>query len=194
MDNLNAYNYTVLTAPDDVKVQVFKGFDDSENPITPALKETKGQETVSCYNLPRGNYHFLSQGDGYYTWHKNFIITDENLKNGGKRINADPGKLSADRRYEANPERINYSLTDEFLTSSLINMDGFLGRFPALLDTPAFSPNKANAQFTSQEEMEAFIKRHLSDVSPVNIVCYGICFVINPHIKMIPSVCKIQKS
>ena len=33
MDNSNAYNYTVLTAPDDVKVQVFKGFDDSENPI-----------------------------------------------------------------------------------------------------------------------------------------------------------------
>lgn len=174
MSTLSELNYTVITAPCEVSLSVFSGFEDREDgAIEYAEKLCDGKNATYYFDLPCGNYHYLACGVGYNTHHKNFIVTDENLKNGGKRINADPGKLSADRRYEANPERTNFSLTDEFLRSPIMNMDDFLSRFPGLLDTPAFDEGKANAQFTSQEEMEAFIKSHCEKCDTMHIFVAG---------------------
>ncbi|MBQ2819452.1 MAG: hypothetical protein IJF14_03605 [Clostridia bacterium] len=149
---------TCLTVPKGITLAVYNGFGDEEiEEISKVSEEAEGEVVKHYYALPEGNYNYMARGDGYYSVHKNFILTAADLEKGGKQIDANPGKMSAERKYEANPERVIYSFTDELLNSELMSMDALLSKYPKLLDTPAFSPDKANAQFTSQEEMAAFI-------------------------------------
>ena len=148
--------YTKLTAHEDLLLAVYKGFGDTEkNALECVYEETVGTSITYYYDLPEGNYNFIVKCKGYYTWHKNFIITAADLAAGGKNIDANSGEIAESGKYDAG--QMLYSFTDELLASDIMKMDALLKEFPNLLDTPAFNPNKANGEHTSQEEMEAFI-------------------------------------
>lgn len=148
--------YTKLTAHEDLLLAVYKGFGDTEkNALECAYEETIGTSITYYYDLPAGNYNFIVKCKGYYTWHKNFIITEEDLAAGGKNIDANSGEIAESGKYDA--DQMLYSFTDELLESDLMSIDALLEKYPNLLDTPAFNEGKANGEHTSQEEMEAFI-------------------------------------
>ena len=95
--------------------------------------------------------------DGYYTYKKTFIINEQDIANGKKKI-----ELSFEKRksngYEA--ESVNY-WTDEVETKLVsgeyeLNVD-------YKLDTPAFSEHKAKHEFSTTEECVAYIEKQCDD-------------------------------
>lgn len=142
---------TTLTVPSDADLKVYRTFIvDEENgtPLEPAsVRERKGV-TEYTYMLEPGTYHFISSGDGYYRFMKNFNAGDR-----ARTINADPGR-KAGNGYEAG---YVHGFTDECAAN--FDTKALRRKFPKVLTTPAFSKGKARQEYTSQEEMEAFIAR-----------------------------------
>lgn len=159
-----------FTTPSDVFLTVSKGFADGGEVVTKLSEETADGITTHTYVLPVGSYRFLSMGEDsianqciikYYNWDKNFIVTDADVLNGGKTIDADPGLL-ANTGWEQKRFSSAYyvrEFTDELLGSDTIQLsDKLKAQYAEVFTTPTFTnTSKARHEFTTQAEMEAFV-------------------------------------
>lgn len=147
-----------LTAPTGVTVKVYGGFADGGARLTAVSSSTADGIVSYVYALPAGEYHFVSNGTGYHTLHKDFIVTVQDLIAGAKTVNADSGAKTLGGSYQS-PVKI-YSYSDELFASPLMDISGLTARFPDLLDTPAFAAGKGKEEYTTQAELAAYLQAH----------------------------------
>ena len=161
-----------FAVPEGVSLKVFSGFaDKTTGALSFESKETmEGKDYYRCV-LPVGKYHFISEGSGYYTYHKNFIITKSDIESGEKQIDANPGKRAESGKYDC--LRTIYSFTDELYASELLSIENALSQYPGLLETPAFSEEKAFGEYTSYKEMKNFIFGFDDSEDNLNIFTVG---------------------
>ncbi len=161
-----------FTCPSDVTVRVAKGFaagvDDSDGvEIAGTSVSTEGDTSTYVFQLEAGNYRFLAQdkagaaSDKYYNWDKNFLVTADDVANGTKTIDADPGLL-ANTGFEQKRSTASYYVreyTDELLASEAATVsDALKAKYPYVFTTPTFTvEGKARHQFSTQAEVEAFV-------------------------------------
>ncbi len=147
-----AYSQTcrvTLKAPADVTVRVYKGFGDTLSAGNPVLRKMTmyGGKMKHVYELETGGrYHFVASGEGYYTFHKDFLAEN------GKAIDAGPGRMGA-AGYA--PEKV-YALTDETIANAQ-DITALKRKYPWVITTPALNRKKAAQEHTTQEEIEAFL-------------------------------------
>ena len=99
-------NTLVLTAPSDVKVELYDTINynrfDNEHRVNPTSVTTENGITSYVFaDLPVGSYNYLSSGNGYYTVDKNIWFSEAKAAT-GVTIDAYPGKL-AGGGFEQNP-------------------------------------------------------------------------------------------
>ena len=175
-----------FTTPSDVVLTVSEGFtvglteqvNDGKTMVVvdPISQSTEGDVTSRVYKLAEGRYRFLAMGkdsvpgrvkDGaktvkYYNWDKNFIVTAEDVARGSKTIDANPGLLGG-KGFEQSNSEYDYFVrqyTDEMLASEALTVsDELKAMYPEVFTTPTFTNTEGRArhQFSTQEEMEAFV-------------------------------------
>ena len=142
-----------LIAPTGLSVtRVQKGIEkDGEEIACKLERETDGGK-VYLYELPAGAYHFLSEGEGYYTFDKDFIVREGETE---KIISASGGKIAGTCWEQNNTVR---EFSDERIYSEAnVLSDEVREKYAYVFTTPSFSSAKARCEFTTQQEMEEFI-------------------------------------
>ena len=143
-----------LTVPEEVLLTVRTGFTGGKVVTPDQITTEKGISTYVFSSLNAGSYRYETLGDGYYNIEKYFNITAEDLRN-GKVINADPGKMSGNG-YE--PTGKITLRPDELLEQCFPSSKTMWGKeYESVFVTPAFDGTDAAHEFTSQEELMAFI-------------------------------------
>ena len=176
-----------FTTPSDVLLTVSEGFavglpeqeDDGKTMtvVTPISQSAEGDVTSHVYELEEGRYRFLAVGKDstfgrpnkggktvkYYNWDKNFIVTAQDVANGTKTVDADPGLLGNKGFEQANSEYDYFvrQYTDEMLASEALAVpDELRAMYPEVFTTPTFTvEGKARHEFSTQDEMEAFVEK-----------------------------------
>ena len=139
-----------LTSPQGTNVKVFTGFTNEAKQIEVTATSTKGALNVYTFELEPGQYHFISSGEGFHRFRKNFNVKGKTLK-----INADPGRL-AGNGYSPVPYN---GITDE-TAARCLSVKALSRQFPKVLSGPAFAKGKAVQEYSTNEEMYAFLKKH----------------------------------
>lgn len=108
-------------------------------------------EGFACRLAP-GAYRFRSEGEGYYTFDKDFIVRAGERE---KTVDACGGKM-AGTHWEQNSTVREFS--DERICSEGSALRGEVReKYSFVFTTPSFSPAKAKNEFTTQAEMEQFL-------------------------------------
>lgn len=164
------FTYPEDVASTDVTVTVYEGYPASggESSITElkeAAKSTEGTYTVSA----PGTYCYWVRGDGYYNICKIFNVTDKDLAAGSKTLELETGKLAGNGfeptspNLDKAPEGFKQDSRDALLT---IWPDEILSPYYSTdtlknyeeFQTPFFTNDRADHQFTTQEEMMEFVQ------------------------------------
>ncbi len=137
-----------ITVPSDVKIRVCPDFkpDRDSLKITPQDSSSASGKKTYTYFLESGPYSYMSSGDGYYRLAGNFVVGNRAMK-----LDADPGRRHGNG-YET---KFAWKMTEG--TNKALSTDVLSKRYPKVLTVPAFSKKKGSQEYTSQEELEAFI-------------------------------------
>lgn len=144
-----------LYAPKDVTVTLYTGFSGGSVVLPDMSLEGNGVQSYYYSSLTAGNYRFTASGKGYYNIVKNLYMTEEKLA-GLTAVSADPGK-TAGKGYEASNAQIQL-LTDEAYENMVPSDPSLWPEYADVFTTPAFTNPHAAHEFTSQDEMMAFLK------------------------------------
>jgi len=140
---------TRLSAPVGVDVRLYSGFADSTDSIVPCKADTLDGTVELSYALQAGEYHFISNGEGFFPLRKNILSNGE-----GQRICADPGKKEGSG-FESQ-YNMHWSLTDE-CRAAVQDISALKKKYPLTLRTPAFLNMKNGERYVSHQEMEDFL-------------------------------------
>lgn len=146
-----------LYAPADVNVTFRSGFSINGAAVTPDIAfEEDGVRYQYYSSIATGNYCFTTSGNGYYRIVKNVYVSAAKMAT-LTEISADPGKV-AGNGYEAGVADIVKLYTDETIENVTPSDPSLWPEYAHVFTTPAFTENKAAHEFTSQEEMMAFLE------------------------------------
>ena len=149
----------VLCAPSGVSIQMYTGFSGG-SAVSPDKTETKDGEKLWYYSslsptTGSGRYRYTASGAGYYKVTTALYVTAAKM-NTRTVIDADPG-VRGGSGYEP-PSAVEVkALTEEMYNGPLALSDEMTAAYSYLFTTPSFNEDKAAHEFTSQEEMEAFL-------------------------------------
>lgn len=142
-----------LVTPEGVAVtRLQKGVEkDGEEVALTAQCVEEGKNTF-LYELSAGAYRFLSEGEGYYTYDKDFIVHEGETE---KTVEACLGKMAGTHWEQNNTVR---HFSDERLYSEAnVLSEEVREKYSHVFTTPSFAPTKAACEFTTQEELEQYL-------------------------------------
>ena len=170
----------IITLPEDtygvdpeITISIYKGLPTSSSIVVENLVKNgtlkdagavvkSGNTAVAVMPDEAGTYCYYVRGEGYYTILKLFNVTEEDIAN-GKALTAEGGKV-AGNGFEPTykPELAPDSYVMDSRDATLTNWtDEILEHFkiePQGYKTPAFDGTDAQNEFTSQDEMMAFVQ------------------------------------
>jgi len=142
-----------LKIPQDVNVIVNDGITGDGNIIYPNFQSINNKEIVYYYNITKkGGYQFTSNGDGYYTYKKSFVVNNLNNR---KSIDANPGKM-AGKGWEISNDIVVHAYADEMIEKVKIPQ-ALADQYSWVFTTPSFSAQKAKNEFTNATDINNFI-------------------------------------
>ncbi len=167
---------------DAVTITLYRGYDSE----TPVELNDAGQAVVT----EAGIYNYLVEGEGYYSIRKLFNVTEEDLQKGEKTIVANAVAPLGFREDEEFSDGYQPTVRPEKAPDSYVldSRDGTLTIYPdEVLEKyfsvpeeissrfveaglPAFQPDKAAHEVTSQEEMMTYISTKDTTADPDNIM------------------------
>ena len=141
----------VISAPAEMTVALHREFFGEETVEPSFIEEKDGLRRYGYAALPAGHYHVLAAGEGLYTVQKLLSLAGE----GCVEVQI-PAEKKKGQGYEPDKTPVR-TFTDGMLQKVLPSDPALWPEYQALFTTPAFSAEKAAHEFTSQEEMLAFL-------------------------------------
>ena len=163
------FQYPEDVDPAEVTLTVYEGYPASsgEDAVT-ALPQVSQNSDGSFVLSEPGTYCYWVRGDGYYNVCKIFNVTQEDLADGTVEMTVETGKMAYTGYEPTAPNLTNVpagyaqgaadtvlilwpdEILEHFTTDSLANYSEY--------DTPFFTEERADHEFTSQEEMMDYLE------------------------------------
>ena len=163
------FQYPEDVNPAEVTITVHEGYPSAsgEDAVT-ALPQVSQNSDGSFVLSEPGTYCYWVRGDGYYNVCKIFNVTQEDLADGTAELAVETGKMAYTGYEPTSPDLANVpdnytqgaadtvltlwpdEILDHFTTDTLANYQEY--------DTPFFTEERADHEFTSQEEMLDYLE------------------------------------
>ncbi len=142
-----------LVTPEGVAVtRLQKGVEKDGEELALTAQCVEAGKNTYLYELSAGAYRFLSEGEGYYTFDKDFIVRAGETE---KTVDACGGKMAGTHWEQNNTVR---EFSDERICSPAnVLSEELREKYSYVFTTPSFAPAKAKNEFTTQEELEQYL-------------------------------------
>ncbi|MBQ7624116.1 MAG: hypothetical protein IJS65_02435 [Clostridia bacterium] len=149
----------IFKVPEGLSFELFHGFKEGDAVKPDSEYTDDGFAYYSFTSIEPGNYRYTLSGKGFYSMLCSLYLSEKKL-NEKTVYSVDPGKI-AGNGFEPSDAVIR-KYTDEVYENVAVSDDETWKELDPLFVTPSFSGNKARHEFTSQKELESFLKEHIS--------------------------------